>query len=48
MHSEKYYKVKKYFDRGLWNESRVADAVKKGWITAEEFEEITETPYFKV
>lgn len=43
MHSEKYNKVKDYYDRGLWSESRVANAVVKGWITAEEYEEITGT-----
>lgn len=39
--SKKYMKVKKYFDNGLWNEDRVADAVIKGWITVDEFREIT-------
>lgn len=32
--------VKKYYDSGLWKEKRVRDAVTKGWITEEEFEEI--------
>lgn len=45
MHSPKYAKVKKYYDKGLWTISMVADAVEKGWITAEEFEEITGQPY---
>ena len=39
--SKKYEKVKRYFDDGLWSINRVADAVIKGWITAEEFEKIT-------
>ena len=39
--SKKYDKVKKYFEDGLWNEERVANAVLKGWITIEEFREIT-------
>lgn len=40
-HSKNYEKVKNYWDRGLWNETRVRNAVTKGWITAEEFTEIT-------
>lgn len=43
--SEKFYKVKDYYDRGLWNIERVRNAVVKGWITAEEFELITGQPY---
>lgn len=39
--SEKFYKVKDYYDRGLWSIERVQNAVVKGWITAEEFETIT-------
>ena len=45
MHSTKYAKVKKYYDKGIWNIDMVHDAVVKGWITAEEFEEITGEPY---
>jgi uncharacterized XkdX family phage protein len=37
----KYEKVKKYFDEGLWSINRVANAVVKGWITTEEYEKIT-------
>lgn len=44
-HSAKFDKVKSYYDRGLWNEARVANAVVKGWITEEEYEEITGIPY---
>lgn len=44
-HSKKYYKVKDYYDNGLWNIYRVGQAVVKGWITAEEYEEITGQPY---
>lgn len=43
-HSAKFDKVKGYYDRGLWNETRVSNAVMKGWITAAEFEEITGKP----
>ena len=43
--SEKYQKVKKYYDSGLWNVKMVRNAVGKKWITAEEFEEITGIRY---
>lgn len=39
--NSKYEKVKKYYDKGLWNIERVANAVLKGWITIDEFYEIT-------
>ena len=39
--SKKYEKVKDYFEKGLWSVERVANAVLKGWITTEEFREIT-------
>jgi len=38
-HSPKFNKVKDYYDRGLWNETMVRNAINK-WITAEEAEEI--------
>ena len=44
-HSPKYEKVKGYYDNGYWSKKKVHDAVIKGWITAEEFEEITGEPY---
>ena len=43
--SEKYQKVKKYYDSGLWNVKMVRNAVEKKWITADEFEEITGMNY---
>lgn len=43
--SSKFYKVKEYYDKGLWNIYRVRNAVVKNWITAEEFEEITGESY---
>ncbi len=43
--SKKFTKVKEYFESGLWNEDRVANAVLKGWITVEEFREITGAVY---
>ena len=44
-HSVNYKKVKSYYDRGLWNLARVKKAVEKGWITEDEFTEITGQPY---
>lgn len=43
--SPKFNKVKKYYDNGLWNKTMVANAVRKGWITAEEYELIVGEPY---
>lgn len=43
-HSPNYYKVKDYYDRGLWSKERVYNAVGK-WITPEEYTEITGDPY---
>ena len=40
-HSDNYEKVKRYFNLKVWNEARVRNAVKMGWITESEFEEIT-------
>lgn len=37
----KFDKVKSYFEAGLWDLTRVKNAVLKGWITAEEYETIT-------
>ena len=44
-HSPKYEKVKSYYDKGLWSKTAVHNAVIKGWITEEEFTEITGEPY---
>mgnify|MGYP002853075670 CR=1 FL=1 len=44
-HSPKFALVKSYYARKLWNEYRVRMAVVHGWITAEEYEEITGQPY---
>ena len=41
----KYELVKKYYDEGLWNIARVRNAVVKGWITEQEFKEITGEDY---
>lgn len=44
-HSPKFDKVKAYYDNGLWKISRVREAVVRGWITEEEFKEITGEEY---
>lgn len=44
-HSEKFEKVKTYYEYGVWDERRCRDAVVKKWITAEEFKEITGKDY---
>lgn len=43
--SEKFELVERYFDSGLWNTARAKNAVVKGWITADEYTEITGEPY---
>lgn len=43
--SAKFAKVKGFFDTGVWSESRVKDAVIKGWITEAEFKQITGHAY---
>lgn len=42
--SKNFKKVKNYYDKGLWSEARVYEAVGK-WITAEEYELIVGKPY---
>ena len=43
--SKKFDLVKSYYDSGLWSIKKVRNAVVKGWITAEEFTEITGEPF---
>lgn len=43
--SKKFNTVKNAYDRGNWNKAMVANAVVKGWITAEEYELITGEQY---
>lgn len=38
--SNKYEKVKEYYDSGFWTDTMLKNAVRKGWITEEEYEEI--------
>lgn len=39
-HSKNFEKVRDYYNQGLWDITRVRNAVGK-WITEEEFKEIT-------
>lgn len=41
----KFEKVKYYYEQGLWDKARVKDAVVKGWITPEEYKDITGEDY---
>ena len=43
--SKKFNLAKSYYDKGMWNIEMVRNAVVKGWITAEEFAEITRENY---
>ena len=40
-----YEIIKRNYERGLWNETMVRIAVKKGAITADQFKEITGKDY---
>ena len=40
--SKKFKTVKAAYDRGSWNKEMVANAVIKNWITAEEYQLITD------
>ncbi len=48
-HSKNFQKVKGYYDKGLWSEQKVRNAVtspaSNPWITKEEYEEITGEAY---
>lgn len=39
-HSDMFYKIKAWYDQGYWSSYMVENAVKKGKITQEEFDEI--------
>lgn len=45
MHSDNFEKVKRFYTLKVWNETRVRNAVKMGWITEKEFTEITGNDY---
>lgn len=42
---DKYEKVRNYYKKGMWSLTQVRNAVIKGWITEDEFEEITGEVY---
>lgn len=44
-HSPKFELVKGYYDAGLWKKKAVKNAVVKGWIRVDEYEEIVGEPY---
>ena len=48
MHSRMFDRIKELYDRGDWPRDWVRNAVVKGKITAEEYEEITGEPYAAV
>lgn len=45
MHSRMFEKIKNWYENGDWNKTQVGDAVAKGRITEDEFEEIVGEPY---
>lgn len=44
-HSAKFDDVKQHYDLRLWKKSTVKLAVKKKWITSDEYAEIVGEPY---
>ncbi len=38
--TNKFEKVKEYYESGYWTKAMVANAVVKGWITQEQYEQI--------
>lgn len=44
-HSEKFELVRGYYISGEWKKKAVRNAVKRGWITAAEYTEITGDEY---
>ena len=42
MHSENYEKIKHYYDIGLYKEKHLNKLLSLGFITREEYQEITE------
>ena len=43
--SKLFKTIRKYYRMGLYNDEQVAEFVRKGKITPEEYEEITGKPY---
>lgn len=46
-HSKKFNLVRTYYKGGFWKKRQLENAVKKGWITSDEYEEITGEAYPK-
>lgn len=44
-HSKKFNDVRSYYKYHMWKKRQVENAVKKGWITEYEYEEITGESY---
>lgn len=44
-HSEKFELVRGYYNSGEWKKKAVRNAVRRGWITADEYTEITGDEY---
>ena len=44
-HSEYFARVKKWYDKHFWKIKQVHNAVVQGWITADEYKEITGEEY---
>lgn len=40
-----FNKIKRWYEQGLWTKQMVANAVKKGVLTPEQYEEITGEAY---
>ena len=40
-HGKNYEKVKRYYGMGVWTKKMVCNAVAKGWITPEDYKELT-------
>lgn len=40
-----YEKIKRWYKQGLWTAEMAQNAVKKGWITQEQYTEITGEAY---
>ena len=45
MHSKKFDDIKMYYDTNRWTLTMVQNAVVKGWITEDEYTEITGLEY---
>ena len=44
-HSRMFEKIKSWYESGIWSKEWVRNAVVKGKITAEEYQEITGEPF---